>query len=164
MAAGWSNRPRGASQTRCLPGHPCDVSSVPWASSQSSSESLFRIAAVWVFSCRRLLPGGGLQYRRPHRVLGICRRPALDYSARISCGRKLFSCCCGILEIRSDQRRELTSSAKTICRRRFDRAEKITAKPRSRIRNATLRGQFPSWRKRCAAIVNAHPESLWPFG
>ena len=75
----------------------------------------FRIAAVWVFSCRRLLPGGGLQYRRPDRVFGICRSPAQDCSARVSCARKLFSCCCGILEIRFDQ---LTSSAKTICRRR----------------------------------------------
>jgi len=57
----------------------------------------------------------GLQYRRPDRVLGIYGRPAQDCSACISCARKLFSCCCGILEIRFDQ---LTSSAKTICRRR----------------------------------------------
>jgi hypothetical protein len=44
-------------------------------------------------------------------------------SARISCVRTLFSWCYGILEMGLDRRRELMSSAKTIChyrgRRRF---------------------------------------------
>jgi hypothetical protein len=138
---------------RVEPGHLCDVSPVPC---QSSSGIAFS---------RRGLPGiqlpapvaclaAAIPHARPR--VGIRRRPAQACSARISCARKLFSCCCGILEIRLDHQRERTSSAKTTCRRRATGAKKITAKPRSRIRNAPLRPCSPPGRN--ASPVNAHPD------